>query len=253
MSQHLHYAKNIAGSFSLDERLCAIEDQIEQDNKRKLDLQATYEKVTGKGRGRPSFKFDIVKIKSMLAQNTTWEDIADTFGVSVSCISRFAKKNGFYVAISNGTRRKKNLESVKLKALMTQNLTWQEIGDELNVSKNVVVKRAKEFGFIKQTKQYFIDTALLKILVDQGTRWTEIGKALGVSYGTACRRAMELGFIKQDARTKNDTDRLKSLVEQGLSWMEIGRALGVTYVAPLKRAQRLGIVKQHSRRKNRDE
>jgi hypothetical protein len=243
-----HGFKNTAGSFELDERLCEIENQIEQDNRRKRDLQATYWKKEGKR--RPSMQFDIAKIQSMVEQKISWEKIADAFGVSDHCMRGFAKKNGIYVTISSGARRKIHIESGKLKALIDQGLTWQEIGKKLSVSKQLVISRAIELGLSKQTKRFFIDTEKLKGLVEQGLSWIKIGRLLGVSDYTAHRRASELGFIKQyTKRKKSDADQLKILVEQGLNWMEIGKVLGVSHVSARERANRLGIFKQDNRRK----
>ena len=194
--------KNIARSFELDERLCKIEDQIEQDNQRKRDLQASYTKV--KGKTRFSMQFDIAKIQSMVEQKIPWEKIADAFGVSDHCMRRFAKKNDIYIAISSGARKKKHLNIDELKALIDQGLTWQEIGKKLNVSKSLATLKAAELGFTKQTKRWFIDTEKLKTLVDQGLSWMKIGKILGVSDMTACYRATELGFIKQYTKRKKD-------------------------------------------------
>ena len=197
-----HGFKNIAGSFELDERLCKIENQIEQDNQRKRDLQASYTKV--KDKRRFSMQFDIAKIQSMVDQKIPWEKIADAFGVSDHCMRRFAKKNGIYIAISSGARKKKHLNIDELKALIDQGLTWQEIGKKLNVSKSLAILKAAELGFTKQTKRWFIDTEKLKTLVDQGLSWMKIGKILGVSDMTACYRATELGFIKQYTKRKKN-------------------------------------------------
>lgn len=245
-----HGFKNATGSFELDERLCEIENQIEQDNQRKRDLQATYWKKEGKR--RPSMQFDIAKIQSMVDQKIPWEKIADAFGVSDHCMRGFAKKNGIYVAISNGARKKKHLNVDQLKALIDQGLTWQEIGKKLSVSKQFVILRAIELGLSKQTKRFFIDTEKLKALVEQRLSWIKIGRLLGVSNYTAHRRATELGFIKQyTMRKPSDADQLKSLVEQGLNWMEIGKILGVSHVSARKRANSLGIFKQDNRIKNK--
>jgi len=246
-----HGFKNTAGSFELDERLCEIEDQIEQDRKRKLDLQATYWKKEGKR--RPSMQFDIAKIQSMIEQKIIWVKIADAFGVSDHCMRQFAKRNGIYVAISDRARKKKYLNIDELKALIDKGLTWQEIGKKLNVSKQLVILRAIELGLSKQTKRFFIDTEKLKTLVEQGLSWIKIGRLLGVSDYTAHRRAAELGFIKQyTKRKKSDADQLKSLVEQGLNWTEIGKSLGVSHVSARERANRLGIFKRDNRIKTNE-
>lgn len=246
-----HGFKNTAGSFELDERLCEIENQIEQDNQRKRDLQATYWKKEGKR--RPSMQFDIAKIQSMIEQKIIWVKIADAFGVSDHCMRGFAKKNGIYVAISSGARRKVNLDSEQLKAFVDQGLTWMEIGDSLNVSHTTARNSAVELGIIKPNKREQIDLDQLKALIDQGMRWRQIGDTLNISYAHARTIAIEQGFFKSSKRDKIDVEQLKALIEQGLNWRQISSVLGVHSKTPRKRAVALGLIKQDSRRKNRDE
>jgi predicted transcriptional regulator len=212
----------------------------------KFDLQATYEKVKVKGKGRPSYHFDIVKIKAMLEQKITWEKIAQEFGVSTHCISRFAKKNGFFVTISSAVRRKINLNPVQLKALIDQNLTWQQIADELGVGINIVKKRAKGFEFVKLSKRWWIDPMQLKALMDQGLAWYQIGVALGISEGTAISLAKELGFLK--SASEIDIEKLKALANQKLTWQEIGDALGVHRTIVKLQAKELGIIKLNKKK-----
>jgi orotate phosphoribosyltransferase-like protein len=136
--------------------------------------------------------------------------------------------------------------------------TWQQIGDELNVSNMTALKFAQKIGLTKKRKvrKCFKNSVakspsditdlneFMKVFSPEKT-WQQIGYELGISMIGAYQIGVKLGIKKTQLYRENkcSRDKFMAVFSHEKTWKQIADELGVLHCEAFRIAARLGIKK----------
>lgn len=144
----------------------------------------------------------------------------------------------------------------QFKNLVSDDLTWKQIGDMFNVSATKARKQAIELGIQKHKchwKKVLTDNQILDVLEQYSTQsLSEIAPTLGVTASALYNRMKRKGVIqprmrKKYRRTSNiqlpSYETMLELANSDSSWSDISKKLNINRTALCKHAKNLGIKK----------
>lgn len=177
---------------------------------------------------------DFLKLKS---EGKTNQQIADLWGVSISTVKRFIKKNNL------GTKDK-DINKEEFIKLYEQGLEDLEISEALKITKSSATAYRKSLNLESQRdRQRKKNQELFKKLFKEGKNDSEIGRILGVSNSTI--HYWRESLIKEQSNfvygRNFDTNKFMEYYTEGLNYREISEKLKCSSSAIQNYASSLGL------------
>lgn len=177
---------------------------------------------------------EFLKLKS---EGKTNQQIADLWGVSISTVKRFIKKNNL------GTKDK-DINKEEFIKLYEQGLEDLEISEALKITKSSATAYRKSLNLESQRdRQRKKNQELFKKLFKEGKNDSEIGRILGVSNSTI--HYWRESLIKEQSNfvygRNFDTNKFMEYYTEGLNYREISEKLKCSSSAIQNYASSLGL------------